>query len=137
MSILEMIKSDLKRHKKSEKDIKWVGSEDGEYAISWNEFVAICEQCEPTIWDYLPVDFVVVGTNFWYEIETDSEDDMQRIMFKTKPKISKEPKPIKFITRKQYKGVYCVEYECLYTIGDFQEYPEDWDEKMIKIWEKK
>jgi len=34
----------LREHGKSEEDVRWVGSKDGEFAITWDEFVKIADE---------------------------------------------------------------------------------------------
>ena len=56
--------------KSPEKDVKWVGSANGKYAITWKEFKKIASQVE---YDNgyggqeIANDLVVVGKNWWLE----------------------------------------------------------------------
>jgi hypothetical protein len=55
---------------KTPDDVQWVGSKDGEYAISWDEFAVIAEDVHYDS-DYgaqeVATDIVVVGKNWWMD----------------------------------------------------------------------
>jgi hypothetical protein len=54
---------------KSPRDVLWVGSEDGRYALSWEEFAQIADvEYDPGYGaQKIAVDLVVVGDGWWLE----------------------------------------------------------------------
>ena len=59
----------LEKHGKSPKDVKWVGSRDGKYAITWNEFEKIANITYNNSYGAQEIaeDLVVVGEDWWLE----------------------------------------------------------------------
>lgn len=59
----------LANHDLSPKDIIWVGSRDGKYSISWDEFAAIANKDYDSGYGGNEVidDLVVVGVGWWLE----------------------------------------------------------------------
>lgn len=68
----------LVQHQLSEADVSWVGSADGQLTISWQEFKTIAETFNLTnaMWggDYVAVDLVVVGSDWWLERVSDEQN---------------------------------------------------------------
>jgi|GEM_PF-500830 len=94
VNLLEETLEVLKKHGKSPKDVRWVGSKDGKYAITWDEFEKIAD----VIYDNgygaqeIAEDLVVVGEDWWLErCECDGSEWWE---FKTLP--VKQPEAIKF-----------------------------------------
>lgn len=75
-------------------EVEWVGSSDGNYAISWEEFTKISN------FDYdsgfggeeIPVDLVVVGNDWW--LERYEYDGSEWWEYKTKPRMCHNARPI-------------------------------------------
>jgi len=69
-NLLEETIEALKDNGNEPSKVVWVGSADGEYGISWNEFVEIAKDVD---YDYdngyggeeVPLDLVVVGNGWW------------------------------------------------------------------------
>jgi len=94
VNLLEETLEVLKKYGKSPKDVKWVGSKDGKYAITWSEFKKIAD----VIYDNgcgsqeVAKDLVVVGEDWWLErCECDGSEWWE---FKTLP--VRQPEAIKF-----------------------------------------
>lgn len=79
--------ADLAANGKSAKDVLWVGSHDGRYAISWAEFAAIAEN---TNYDSgfggneIAMELVIVGADWW--LERHEYDGAECFRFKTMPR---------------------------------------------------
>ena len=69
--------------------IIWIGSRDGGYAMTWNEFL-VADIPDGTEWGF-PFDLVVVGGDWW--LETD-EEQPSYLVFKTSP--LRAPEAVKF-----------------------------------------
>lgn len=79
-------------------EVLWVGSDDGEYAISWADFVKIADfEYDPDNHRGLEVvaDLVVVGDGWW--MERDQYDGTEWWSFKTIPLVSNHPQPFNLI----------------------------------------
>lgn len=101
MTLLEETIAVIQSEGGSVDEVKWVGSSDGTYAISWDEF---CEIAKINYDDgyggqEIAEDLVVVGTNWW--MTRGEYDGSEWWEFHTKPKIGKKPK--KF-TKVKVKG---------------------------------
>lgn len=57
----------LMKHKKHENDIKWIGSKDGKYSMTWKEFVKLSnfEYDHGYGGSEIPLDLVIVGEDWW------------------------------------------------------------------------
>lgn len=70
MNLLSETLSDLLSNGKSPLDVFWVGSKDGKYAISWEEFAKIATNTnynEGLGGQEITSDLVVVGQSWWLE----------------------------------------------------------------------
>lgn len=76
----------LKEAGKTSTMVRWVGSRDGEYAISWKEFakIADAEYYEGYGSQEIPYDLVVVGSGWW--LERHEYDGSEWWEFKSTPK---------------------------------------------------
>ena len=93
-NLLQETLEELKKHGKSPKDVRWVGSKDGEFAISWEEFEKIAD-VEYYRWygaENVAIDLVVVGDDWWLERYVCEGFEMWE--FKTQPR--KRPDAKKF-----------------------------------------
>jgi hypothetical protein len=84
----------LEENNRNPSQVRWVGSIDGKYAISWDEFakVADLEYDSSYGWQEIADDLVVVGSNWW--LERHEYDGSEWWEYKTTPK--KSAKPISF-----------------------------------------
>lgn len=84
----------LKKYGKSPKDVRWIGSRDGRYAITWKEFekIANVEYDNGYGSQKVAMDLVVVGDDWW--LERHEYDRSEWWEFKTLPK--KKPDAKKF-----------------------------------------
>jgi arylsulfatase A-like enzyme len=79
----------LKDEGKSENDILWVGTENGELAMPWSDFVPMAKDI--TIYDSshgdreIPENLVIVGNDWFLELHRD--EYMEWWEFKTMPKM--------------------------------------------------
>lgn len=93
MSIVKETEAVLGRNHKATKDVEWVGSKDGEYAISWEDFATKFKNV-----DYykgygfqeIATDLVVVGSDWW--LERREYDGSEWWEYKELPVKSKKPK---------------------------------------------
>ena len=69
MNLLKETIGEMLENNKTTYDVLWVGSADGEYAISWNEFKAIADFEYDSVfgWQEIAKDLIVVGNNWWLE----------------------------------------------------------------------
>lgn len=69
VNLLEETLNDLKESDKTSEDVHWVGSRDGKYAISWQEFEKIAddEYYDGYGGQEVATDLVVVGDDWWLE----------------------------------------------------------------------
>ena len=111
----------LKENGKTPKDVQWVGSKDGKYAISWEEFekIADIEYDAGYGAPEIATDLVVVGDGWW--LERWECEDAEGWAFKTLPQ--KQPDAKKFSRVKgcyetiaELNPVYCD--ECGAELGD-------------------
>lgn len=79
--LLDDVLEELDRANKTPDDVRWVGSRDGNKALSWVEFVPIAAQYD--IHDGLPLDLVVVGDDWW--IDNNEEEGEQFWAYRTQP----------------------------------------------------
>jgi hypothetical protein len=86
----------LSQHDKTPYDVLWVGSRDGEYAISFDEFseIANIEYDNGYGGQEIATDLVIVGDDWW--MDRHEYDGAESWDFHTKMKKSSAPK--KFIT---------------------------------------
>jgi len=101
LEIINLLKETLeilKEHGKSPNDVLWVGSKDGEYAISWKEFEKIAKKVNYNC-DFgsqkIACDLVVVGKNWW--LERSEYDGAEGWVFKTKPKRKRNAKKFNIV----------------------------------------
>ena len=82
----------LRKYGKTENDVKWVGSKDGEYAISWEEFekIANVEYDNGYGAAKVALDLVVVGDDWW--LERYEYDGAECWDYKEKPKMKNDAK---------------------------------------------
>lgn len=98
INLLEETIQVLKKYGKTPKDVLWVGSVDGEYAISWEEFEKIAEN----VWYYngygsqeIAYDLVVVGDDWWLErVEYDGSEWWE---IRKKPEKKPDAKPFRVV----------------------------------------
>lgn len=66
-NFLKETKTILKNHRLNYKDICWVGSSDGEYAITWKDFIKIADidYDSEYVGQEIVSDIVIVGQNWW------------------------------------------------------------------------
>lgn len=87
--IVEETIEDLKELGYKESDVLWVGSRDGEYAMSWADFK---DKFKNLRYDdgfgaqEIASDLVVVGDNWW--LEREEYDGAERWAYKKSPKIT-------------------------------------------------
>lgn len=121
MSKTNLLKETLKvlksRHK-TPADVQWVGSQDGTYAISWDEFAAIADVNYDASYGSAEIvmDLVVVGDSWW--LERGEYDGSEWWEFKSKPTWSVEEPP------KQFSCVKAYSYE--HSIKDLQ---AEWEKR--------
>ena len=92
VNLLEETIEVLKSKGKDEKDVMWVGSRDGKYAISWEEFKKIADieyDCKFGAQE-IAEDLVVVGKDWW--LERHEYDGSEWWEFKTLPRKQRNPK---------------------------------------------
>jgi len=95
----------LRDNGKRESDVLWVGSKDGEYAISWEEFVEIAKDVNYNNGfgsQEIAEDLVVVGKNWW--LERAEYDGSEWWEYKEKPKKSRRPKKFRRVKTKWITG---------------------------------
>ena len=92
MNLLEETLEVLAKFGKTPKDVRWVGSADGEFAITWDEFVKIAdvEYNDGFGAQEVAEDLVVVGDDWW--LERREYDGSEWWEFKTLPKKKKNAK---------------------------------------------
>ncbi len=83
----------LKALKLKETDVVWVGSKDGEFAVSWEKFkkIANVEYDSDFGGPEVAIDLVVVGKDWW--LERAEYDGQEWWEFKKQPQQQKNPKP--------------------------------------------
>jgi len=94
MNLLKETIETLELYDKSPKDVRWVGTEDGKYAISWEEFEKIAKDVEYYSGyglQEIPDNLVVVGDDWW--LERAEYDGSEWWEFKTMPKIKEVLQP--------------------------------------------
>lgn len=90
----------------TEEDIKWVGSYDGKYAMSWGEFK---EKFKRLVYDCgyggqeISKDLVVVGDDWW--LEREEYDGAERWEYKKMPTLGERPKAFDKITGQSWRTV--------------------------------
>lgn len=93
----------MKEVGKSGADVRWVGSADGKYSVTWKEFVDIAKNAGAYLIDS---DLVVVGWSWWIEVVTieNGGDGFkwydQYLEYKTIPVESPNPKKFSDIRKK-------------------------------------
>ena len=91
-NLLKETIEELRRNGKDEKDVLWVGSSDGKYAISWEEFKKIADieyDCKFGAQE-IAEDLVVVGKDWW--LERHEYDGSEWWAFKTLPRKQRNPR---------------------------------------------
>jgi len=97
VNLLEETIEILKKNGKSPEDVRWVGSKDGRFAISWDEFSKIAD----TVYDVgygsaqVAEDLVVVGYDWW--LERAEYDGAEWWEFKQLPTKRQDAKPFKVV----------------------------------------
>lgn len=77
----------LKKYDKTTDEVLWVGSIDGEYAITWDEFMEIAGEInydDGYGGQEIATDLIIVGDNWWFE--RSEYDGSEWWEFKTIPK---------------------------------------------------
>lgn len=84
-NLLEETTQELSSQQKAPDDVIWVGSRNGEYAMSWEEFAGIAnvEYDDGFGSQKISSDLVVVGDNWW--LERYEYDGSESWNFKTTP----------------------------------------------------
>jgi hypothetical protein len=82
----------LERHTKSEKDILWVGSDDGSLVLTWQEFAPMAQNIYVGKHSYfvhlIPYNLVVVGKDWYLErIHGGRDNDEEQWKFRVIPKV--------------------------------------------------
>lgn len=93
MNLLAETIEDLEANKRAASEVKWVGSRDGKYAMTWDEFTKVANV------DYdngfggqeIASDLVVVGDAWW--LERHEYDGSEGWSFKTTPTLQDGYKP--------------------------------------------
>ena len=69
VNLLEETLDVLKNYGRSPKDVRWVGSKDGKYAITWKEFKKIANVEYDIGYERQQIaqDLVIVGDGWWLE----------------------------------------------------------------------
>lgn len=90
-NLLKETLQDLEYQNKTPSDVRWVGSHDGEYAISWEEFTAISNFTYDNGFGSTEIDLglVVVGDDWW--LERSEYDGLEGWEFKKLPVKSENP----------------------------------------------
>ena len=85
MNLLKETLEELKDNNLIPSDILWVGSKDGKFAITWEEFVNIAdvEYNNGFGGQEIADDLVVVGKNFW--LERHEYDGAENWVYREKP----------------------------------------------------
>lgn len=95
INLLDETVSALTKHQKDPRNVRWVGSKDGTFTISWEDFKAIARNIY-----YYPVpyhgvsiasDLVVVGFGWWLEREYYSDGEQWEYRESPKQKPDTEP----------------------------------------------
>lgn len=91
-NLLDETMEALKSHNKDIGDVIWVGSADGQYAISWFEFIMIAPITYNDSYGSQKIakDLVIVGKDFW--LERGEYDGSEWWEYKTIPSLELEPK---------------------------------------------
>jgi hypothetical protein len=94
----------LENINKTVKDVLWVGSRDGEYCISWEDFEKISDINYDSGYGSNEIisDLVVVGNNWW--LERGEYDGSEWWNFKTTPLKKSLTKSFKIIKRENYEN---------------------------------
>lgn len=85
-NLLQETQEDITRNHKSVEDVQWVGSKDGEYSISWEQFAALARDITYDSGfggNEIVDDLVVVGSDWW--LERHEYDGSEWWEFKTLP----------------------------------------------------
>lgn len=92
-NLLEETTQELSRQQKTPDDVIWVGSRNGEYAMSWAEFAGIAniEYDGGFGGQQIAEDLVVVGAGWW--LERHEYDGSERWSFETPPTLKENNKP--------------------------------------------
>lgn len=89
----------------------WIGSKDGKYAMSWNEFAAIADITYDAGYggQEIASDLVVVGNNWWLErYEYDGSECWE---FKTPPLIQVHPKKFTILKGSSWEELHYLNKE--------------------------
>ena len=111
-NIVEETLKVLKDHGKAPEDVSWVGSNDGEYAMSWEDFFY---RFTKIVYDAgygaqeIAQDLVVVGDNWW--LEREEYDGAENWIYKNCPTPASKPRAFSHITHPEGDG-WCLLSEC-------------------------
>jgi hypothetical protein len=110
----------LKKNNKSENDVIWVGTYDGEYVLSWSDFVPMAKKLyELGMYSnarLVQSDLVILG-NDWYLERIDIPGLMEQWNFKLFPKI-KENRSFALKGRKIFSNSEVLHYEIVERMKD-------------------
>jgi hypothetical protein len=97
-NLLQETKATLEACEKTPEDVKWVGSGDGKYAISWAEFepLADVEYYSGYGGQDIVSDLVVVGEGWW--LSRGEYDGSEWWMFNTPPTLKEATLPFTRVT---------------------------------------
>jgi hypothetical protein len=104
LTLLEETIDILKTNKRKVTDIKWVGSSDGKFAISWNKFIEIANFKYNNGYgsEEIIKDLVVVGKDFW--LERHEYDGSEWWEYKSIPIRTKNAKKFTKVRTEQYES---------------------------------
>lgn len=91
-NLLQETIATLRRNGYNYEDVEWVGTEGGEYAMSWEEFANIADFEYNSSYECveIPTALVVVGKNWWL-----SRDGSEWWIFNRKPRKNRKAQPFK------------------------------------------
>jgi len=92
MNLLKETLEALKHYNKKESEIIWIGSDNGEYVITWNKFKDIAKNINYNSGyggQEIAVDLVIVGNNWW--LSRGEYDGSEWWEFNTIPIKAREP----------------------------------------------
>jgi hypothetical protein len=115
MNLLEETKGDLEENGKSLEDVRWIGSKDGEYAMTVEEFVEIAGR---TVYHEgygsaeVATDLVVVGDDWW--LERGEYDGSEWWSFNRRP-----------VKKEEAKRIHCLAGRLWQSVKDLHQRDED------------
>jgi len=121
MNLLKETIEALKKHGKTPEDVLWVGSKDGEYAISWKEFEEIADVEYDNGYGAAEIayDLVVVGENWW--LERKDYDGKEWWEYMEPPKRQADAKPFRRVKVNTDYEVGCRSLKALNVLESFKQ----------------